>query len=414
MWKYMLLVLIFWLMKPGSVTAELKIDADFEGGSVEVVSISDPDKTVIVKPALKKGRGFPCWWYFRIEGLETGQTYSVTVQSASEAYRESEILSSRWALPLQAALSFDDKEWFQTSVGEPGENSKTYQFEAKKERAWLAWGPPFLPATAEKLLEQAKEVLPDAELFELAETRQQRSVKGIRFGALESSNSKPFGIWVQARQHAWEAGGSWVGQGFLLWAVSDDPAAVALRSKAVVHFIPIMDVDSVVEGAGGKNAFPRDHNRDWDDNPVYPEVRAAQERIRYLDRQERFDLYIDLHNPGSSEQDVYFFGPDLQKVSPLQLRNYQRLQECAFGRIGKLREEYRFPSYVKDNEEYNRMSGTWVKNHTAEHVVAVTLETGWNRPEGTRQGYQQVGRELGLSISDYFSENPRRSLADSE
>jgi hypothetical protein len=69
-----------------------------------------------------------------------------------------------------------------------------------------------------------------------------------------------------------------------------------------------MDVDNAAIGAGGKDAFPRDHNRDWSDQPVYPEVAAAQRMIQRIESIHGLDVYIDLHNPGPGDP-VFFFGP---------------------------------------------------------------------------------------------------------
>ena len=80
-----------------------------------------------------------------------------------------------------------------------------------------------------------------------------------------------------------------MGRGFIAWAASDDPAAAELRKIATIHFIPIMDIDNVAIGAGGKDAIPRDHNRDWSDEPAYPEVAAAQAKIQVIDRARRFE-----------------------------------------------------------------------------------------------------------------------------
>ena len=391
------------------LSAEVTVTTDFEGGSAEVVGIAAGGRQIIVKPKVVFGRGWPCWWYFRVDGLSPQQAYTVTIQSATNIYREDDVLASQWAWPDSAAISFDNQQWNRTEPGERTETGMTYTFTATGERAWLAWGPPFLASTAEAALKNAKSKVPEAEIFVLAETRHEREVKGIRFGAISEGKEKPFGIWVQARQHAWESGGSWVGLGFLNWATSDALEAVSLREKAIIHFIPIMDVDNVTEGAGGKNAIPRDHNRDWDKSPVYPEVQAAQHKMRELNADGTFDLYVDLHNPGASEKDVYFFGPDLQQLSDDQRRNYNRLQHLAVTHIPKMKKDYQFPSYVRDQEEFDRMSASWVKNHTAPHVVAVTLETGWNRPEGTQEGYQKIGEQLGRAICGYFQENPREN-----
>jgi len=228
-------------------------------------------------------------------------------------------------------------------------------------------------------------------------------VHGIRFGAPSDDSGKRPAIWIQARQHAWETGSSWVAQGFLNWAASDDPIAIELRKKVTICVVPIMDVDNVANGMGGKDAVPRDHNRDWDDNPVYPEVRAAQMAIEKLSVSHRFDLFVDLHNPGPNDRQPYFYAPKLDRLSPLQYRNYIRWKDIAESQIDNLESDYRFTSYIKTKEELDRVSKNWVRNHTSPHVVSLTLETSWNRPQGTQQGYQQVGKQLGLTIARYLS-----------
>jgi hypothetical protein len=169
-----------------------------------------------------------------------------------------------------------------------------------------------------------------------------------------------------------------------------------------------MDVDNVTMGAGGKAAVPRDHNRDWNDEPVYPEVRAAQRQILELEGQRRFDVFIDLHNPGASDRRPFFFGPRIRTVPSVQQRNYVRWLAIARGLMDQLEPDYRFTSYVKTQEELNQMSSNWVRNHTSKHVVSVTLETAWNRPEGTPEGYEKVGRQLGEALAEYLTTNPRR------
>ena len=132
-----------------------------------------------------------------------------------------------------------------------------------------------------------------------------------------SEQPAKFGVWVQARQHAWEAGSSWVGRGFAEWAASDDPAAIDLRRRASIWYVPIMDVDRVAIGAGGKESTPRDHNRDWSDHPHYPAVAAAQSRILAADKAGRFDLFVDLHNPGSTER-------SRDAIHPAQVQSFVR------------------------------------------------------------------------------------------
>ena len=389
--------------------ADVAVDTDFEGGIGEVLGI-EPDPLVVrIRPRVVAGRGFPCWWCIRVSGLEEQNALTLELNPNATPFEGKRVLSANWSQPDYAAVSFGGGTWQQTEKGirKDGAVRYTIKIPTGAKQMKLAWGPPFVPSDADSLLKTAQRRLPDAELFELAKTRQGRPVMGIRFGQRVEGGQ---GVWVQARQHAWEAGGSWVGSGFLKWAVSDAPAAVALRRQTLVHFVPIMDVDSVANGWGGKDAVPRDHNRDWDDSPVYPEVAAAQRRIKQLNQEGVLDLFIDLHNPGSGDRRPFFFAPKLEELKGVRQRNYTDWLSVTRVVIRDIEPKFRFTSYITSEEVRNRVSSNWVRNHSSSHVVAATLETAWNRQGATTQYYEAVGRDLGLSIARYLRNNPRREV----
>ena len=349
----------------------------------------------------------------RVDGASPGQKIALTVSAAKAPFRQGDVLAGDWSLPDRAAISVDDVVWTQTPAGERiDRNTAVYRFEAPAEAFWLAWGPPFLPSHAEDVLARAAERLPDAERFVLAKTLEGRDVPGIRFGGGTPDQPAKYGVWIQARQHAWESGSSWVGAGFLDWATSDDPGAVELRRIATIHFVPIMDVDSVAGGHGGKEAEPRDHNRDWSESPRYPEVAAAQKRLLELNDAGKLDLYVDLHNPGASNKKPYFYGPhDLDSLPAIQQRNYADWIAFAAGAIDgplPVQPTYEIASYIKTDEERRRMSSNWVRDHAAPHVVSATLETAWNTPHSGQEGYKTVGAQLGEAIAKYLAQGPRR------
>jgi hypothetical protein len=277
-----------------------------------------------------------------------------------------------------------------------------YQIPVSKSELSIAWGPPFVPSDAEMLLQKIAELLPESECFELAKTRGGRAVSGIRIGGPDARHQ----VWVNARQHAWEAGGSHVGKGFIEWIASQDPMAQAVRKETCIYFIPIMDVDNVALGAGGKEALPRDHNRDWADQPIYPEIAAAQDMIRVIQDTHGLDVYIDLHNPAASDP-VFFYGPfGFNELQGRPRENYQRWIELAAKNIREpmpLVPEYRFANYVATEEERGRMSGSWVRNCMDETGISVTLETGWNNVAMSTAGYASIGAGLGKTLADYLS-----------
>lgn len=388
------------------VHAEIRVSTDFEGGNAEVVTLDQASQTLRIMPKLHEGRGWPCWWYFQVDGLKPGEPFTLEVQAQTKPFREDQVLAAAWCQPKHAWLSLDGETWSPSEAGTlSADKVMRYTLKPTTASLHLAWGSPFVPTDAEKLLTEIAAKLPESKRFELAKTRDGRPVNGIRIG----DENAPHQVWVGSRHHAWEAGGSQVGRGFIRWYASDE--ARALRAKTCLHYIPIMDVDNAAIGAGGKEAVPRDHNRDWADAPIYPEVAAAQKMIGEIHQKHGLDAYIDLHNPGANDP-IFFFGPfAFERMTGIQQRNYRRWIELAAANITTPRPvepKYRFANYVKTEEERARMSSGWVRNHTGDFTISVTLETGWNSPLMSIEGYSNIGAGLGRALAAYLAENPRR------
>lgn len=384
--------------------SEITVNSDFEGGNVEVVQLDRALQRLRVMPALRTGRGWPCWWSMRIDGLKPGTELTLELQAQTRPYSENFSLAHTWCQPQHAWISEDaGVTWSPSPPGTLNSDKQMlYKIPVARSEMRIAWGPPFVTSDAEKLLSQIVDRVPDAKRFELAKTRDGLPVYGIRVG----QEAAKYQVWVNARQHAWEAGGSHVGRGLMDWITSDEPAAKALLTEACIHFIPIMDVDNVVRGAGGKDAQPRDHNRDWADDAIYPEVAAAQKMIRAIHARYGLDAYIDLHNPGARDP-VFFFGPFGYAEMPQQSRKkYQRWIELAAKHIREpvaVLPEYRFATYVTTEEERGRMSSGWVRNLLGDHGISVTLETGWNDARMSADGYARIGGGLARSLAEYLS-----------
>lgn len=390
----------------GEAQAQWRVSSDFEGGNAEVVRLEQETQTLRIMPALREGRGWPCWWYLRLDGVEVGQTVTLEVQAQTAPYANGKRLGNTWCQPKHPSVSTDNITWKPGPKGTVTEDKvAVYKIPVTASPMWVAWGPPFTPRDAETLVTEISARVPGAVKFELARTRGDRPVWGVRVGAVDA----PKQVWINARQHAWESGGSWVGRGLIEWVASDDPAAKTLRETTCLHFIPIMDVDNVAVGAGGKDATPRDHNRDWSAEPVYPEVAAAQRKIAEIERQQGLDVYIDLHNPGHDDP-IFFFGPfDYDKLAEVPQKNYARWIELAAARMQKplaVQPKYRFATYVSSQEERSRMSSGWVREHISERGVSLTLETAWNSVIITQESYQLVGRQLGQALAAYVAELP--------
>lgn len=396
-----------------SIAAELRVSTDFEGGSAKVEVIDQTTRVIRFMPGGDPQRGWACWWYLRVDGVAKDERVTLSLAGSDRPTRNNgqntnKPLAPSWAMPARATFSADGKTWFHTPPGKRDEARILYEITGTGGPLWVAWGPPFTPRDTDALLAEAEKKLPAAKAFELARTRGGRPVRGLRVS--EATAPKPPGIWVHARQHAWESGSCWVARGFTEWLVSDDADAQWLRSHAEIFIVPIMDVDNAATGNGGKEAAPRDHNRDWDDQPVYPEVAAAQQRLRTLAKEDRLAVFLDLHNPGPGDP-TFFFVLEPQFLKEPMIAQCQRFVELAYGRISKIkplipmsnRPKTTGPSY---HPLWRNMSASWVSMNGNPDSVSLCLETIWNYENSTTTGYGAVGRELGRATADYLRTRP--------
>ena len=380
-------------------SGRLECRSDFENGSGLVEEI-DPERGLIrLRPTEHKDRGWTCWWFVHVTGIQPGQLIRLEVTGGR----------GDWSKPDRASFSLDGKTWQHTPPGQRLKDRIVYQQKIDGPEAYFAWGPPFRLSDAERLLTEAATKRPWVQKFELCRSREGRSVPALRIAEPGPPEPERFGVWIIARQHAWESGSSWVAWGLIDWLLSEEPAAQQLRKKATLNLVPIMDVDNVCRGAGGKEQKPQDHNRDWSERPHWPEVHAVQSAIRQWDDQGRMDLFLDLHNPGPIDREPFFFIPPEEVLREPARQNLARFLEAAKAEITqpmRLADKPRTAG-AKYDPRWERMSKSWVILHCRPHVVALCLETPWNTPHSTLDGYMAVGRALGRTIARYFQQNPR-------
>lgn len=403
------------------VDAALTVETEFEGGSARILNVDSAAGVIQIVPAGDPIRGWPAWWCFRVKGLKKGQRLRVTVfpsTSILPAGRPGggKKLSAAWAMPDQAAWSADQNIWNQTSPGKREAGAMHYDITAAATDVWIAWGPMATPSITHSWLAKAAERHSFAETFELAITREDRVVACIRVsdGALPVI-TRPV-IWLQARQHAWESGSSWVARGILDWLTGESKDAVWLREHALICIVPIMDVDRTATGDGGKESTPHDHNRDWSKKPHYPEVAAVQGLIRKWDAQKRMAVFVDLHNPAPSNRKAYFYIPPDEVMNEARtkrratfLKTIQQTWDASIPFDPKSRSTG--PGY---HPLWRQISTTWVTEHCGDETVSVCLETAWNTPQSTASGYREVGRTLGGGIAKFLRSNPMTTRARTE
>jgi len=391
------------------LAGELQVTSDFPGGSAQVVQIDQVARRVSIRPAGDFQFGWPCWWYFRLDGIQPGETITFEVVADQLKRANGQALSANWALPNRAAMSIDQNQWTQTQPGVRDKDRAVWAAKIDAGTAWFAWGPPFVPSDAEALTKRLAESSPHATAFTLCRTRAGRTVPALTITEGGDDDGTRMAVWVQARQHAWESGASWVGRGFAEWLTGNDPRAVALRRQAVVYFVPIMDIDNTATGNGGKEQVPYDHNRGWFADTQWNAVKTAMQKLGALDQRHRLVAFIDLHNPGANSPKPFFFVAAPSLVSKQRNNHQERfIKACCseFVAPWPLEKELKTtgPQY---DPLWKRISANWINQNTQNYVVGITLETAWNTPHSNTTGYQMIGQRLGQGLERYLRTDPR-------
>src|SRR5258706_14720304 len=180
----------------------------------------------------------------------------------------------------------------------------TIKFHCDRDQVWIAHLAPYTHSRLVRLLELLDRA-PWVRTEVIGRTVQRRDLHLVTVTNFEKSDQDKKTVWLQARQHAWETGTSYVMEGAMRFIMSEDPQARELRDKAVFKFTPMMDPDGCASGKVRFNANGYDVNRHWDEVDLrrkeflerMPEIWYVKKAILgYVDSGRKISLMLNLHN----------------------------------------------------------------------------------------------------------------------
>jgi hypothetical protein len=228
----------------------------------------------------------------------------------------------------------------------------------------------------------------------------QRGTPLVRFandyGHLESE--KP-GLYLLARQHSGETPGSWVLDGFLRRVAELGQAA------PLIWAVPLADPDGVHFGDYGKDQFPYDLNRAWDQSAMRHEVLAMQRDIHRWSRRCRPTLAMDFHAPGACESDgLYCFLLETETKS----ERYPQLHECITGIEKALTPQFASPHF----ERVPRYKSRWgTPNFSrfmsdAHDLSCISFEVPYalcGEKVLSRTDYREAGAHIATAVGEFIT-----------
>ena len=294
-----------------SAAAPISVQADFEGGALgKVERVSEAHFRCGVKgESDQDGRNRQAnWYYFRVDGAK-GRPLTVDLIDLPGEYNYR---------PTRGAVTGDTLPWY-SEDNRRWRQIETVEYQAttpllrirltpRTDRIWIAHVPPYTNQHLRRLLSAFKKH-PALHQHSVGRTAQGREMLLLTVTDERAPAAPKKVIWLMFRQHSWEAGSSWAGEGALRFLLSADPAAARMRRTAIFKIFPLCDPDGVARGGVRFNAHGYDLNRHWDavDETKMPEIAAQRKAILdWVDAGGRVDLLLTLHNTETAE---YLDGP---------------------------------------------------------------------------------------------------------
>ncbi|HEY3458304.1 MAG TPA: M14-type cytosolic carboxypeptidase [Bryobacteraceae bacterium] len=328
------------LLLASLLLSAVTIHTDFEGGCLgQIQKVSDSHFRLAVKGESDQDHRNrqANWYYFRVDGASSQPLTLDMVNLPGEYnYKPNRGAVTKDTPPV---ISYDGVHWehLKTFEYDPKEPKLTLHIRPRKATFWVAHCAPYTNQTLAKLRREIHNS-PDFHEQKIGKTVGGRDL--LLWTITHGDNKSKKTIWLMFRQHSWESGSSWVGEGAIRTLLSDESRK--LREEVIWKIIPLCDPDGVARGGVRFNANGFDLNRNWDlvDPIKMPEITAQRNTVKqWLEGGNHIDLLLSLHNTETNE---YLEGPPDNggngKFKPLAERVFQILsQQTTFAPAGPLR-----------------------------------------------------------------------------
>ena len=378
---------------------EPRIDAQFPGGNI-IVDRIDGDR-VFLRPDRRDTPRWWFYWYCRVRGA-AGRTLLFTFTDGNPV-----------GVRGPAVSTDGGASWTWLGAEAVAGESFRYTFPPQADDVRFCFTIPYLVFDWRAFLKPLAGN-PHLQVSTLCKTTKGRDVQCLRVGRLDGKCSHR--VLLTARHHACETMANFVLEG-LIQSVLTDADQAWFRENVEFLVVPFVDTDGVEDGDQGKCRAPRDPNRDYDGQSIYPAVKALRELVPGWSAG-KLRVALDLHCPyirGGRNEAIFFVGLDDDRL----WRNLER-----FSAILESLPPRGLPYRAADNlpwgQEWNNSAKLGEGKSLADWAsqipgleVASTMETAYANDAGTPvtpASARAFGRDLAQAIRR-FLEQPNSRIS---
>lgn len=390
-------------------TPGIWVDTYFENASPLVWELKD-ETTLDVMPLHDHQRFGPnrqlTHWNFKIRSTPemAGKTVTVVMGDAANVWNGKPSPALR-PHRLAAAVSSDGTNWACVPTENFKEGPLALQYKVKLESACVqvARVVPYTDSDLQALIKVVR-VHPDVRVQNIGQTLEGRPLEIVEIGAAAAPNQ----VFLRARAHPWETGGSWLVDGLLRYLTSEDAEAARIRQQVCFCVLPMANKDGVYRGMTRFNVAGCDLNRDWfAEKPADPALRPENACLQKWFEERRKEgrlpkLAICLHNDNSGGLHLSHPRKDPEGYLARMERLEKLLRERTFCREGAKGKGQGFVNSGSFGEGICEMYGidglVWeLREGWADGLGRPPLHTDW----------QKLGVDFAKVAREYFAEAER-------
>ncbi len=378
-----------------SMKAQITFDANFESGNLKSVSTTDSIHYKVTTHEDIGGR----WFYFRIAGVKD--------KFVNVEILNSDVTKAMYSYDNINYNRFSDEESPQINMFE-----KTYGSDTVYVAYYTPYNYSFLQS---KLNEWGKNQF--VNLDTLGFTPQNFPIQEMTVTDFEYPDSSKFVVWIHARTHPGETPSSWHFQGIMDELLSGKEVINYYLSKIIFHIVPFVNPDGVYFGRSRTNFTGTDLESNWDkpENETSEEVKILRARMKELNDEKPFSVFLNLHSQASSYCTFW-----IHTASSTSDSFYKK--EYFFANLNASDNPYFEQEDFNESNLRSRYPEGWLWNNYGEQVLALTYETPYNsyfkdgnKPlvEVTNENLGEIGKRTVYSIAEFLEiGHPKRFILD--
>jgi murein tripeptide amidase MpaA len=354
----------------------ISIDADFDGGNIEVLEGNGGRFDLAIRS--DKDSNFYQWFYFRVDGANGTPLELRITNCAGSAY------PSGWP-GYKACISADDADWVRTDTSY-ADGVLTIRHTPETDSVWFAYFAPY-PTGRHRALVDRIAAIPHVGHQVLGDTLDGRPLDYLTIG------NGPLQVWLYARQHPGETMAQWWMEGALDYLVSRDATAAALRDAATVHVVPNMNPDGSARGHLRTNSVGVNLNREWA-NPSLERSPEVWHVLKAMD-ETGVDFAMDVHGDESIPY-TFFAGFDgIPSWTQRQADLYAQFSDALAAQSPDFQTEHGYPPAATGKANLSMSTNQLAERFGA---VSMTLEMPFkdhaNNPDAVRGWSPERSKQL--------------------